>query len=112
MYTICLVEDEENLSNLIKMYLEKENYWKSLDNLMLIFVIISIFPMIFILFYLIMRFACKKCTGPRKIKHVNKVYRNTTWATMIIFSIATLVLFSIIISNGFKFSLSEISNAS
>ena len=26
MYTICLVEDEENLSNLIKMYLEKENY--------------------------------------------------------------------------------------
>ena len=39
---------------------EKETYWKSLDNLMLIFVIISIFPMIFILFYLIMRFACKK----------------------------------------------------
>ena len=26
MYTICLVEDEENLSNLIKMYLEKEKY--------------------------------------------------------------------------------------
>ena len=26
MYTICLVEDEESLSNLIKMYLEKENY--------------------------------------------------------------------------------------
>ena len=26
MYTICLVEDEESLSNLIKMYLEKEKY--------------------------------------------------------------------------------------
>ena len=26
MYTICLVEDELDLSNLIKMYLEKENY--------------------------------------------------------------------------------------
>ncbi len=26
MYTICLVEDEINLSNLIKTYLEKENY--------------------------------------------------------------------------------------
>ena len=26
MYTICLVEDEKNLSDLIKMYLEKEGY--------------------------------------------------------------------------------------
>ena len=26
MYTICLVEDEESLSNLLKMYLEKEGY--------------------------------------------------------------------------------------
>jgi len=26
MYTICLVEDEESLSNLIKLYLEKEGY--------------------------------------------------------------------------------------
>ena len=26
MYTICLVEDEKDLSNLIKMYLEKEGY--------------------------------------------------------------------------------------
>jgi len=26
MYTICLVEDEKDLSNLIKAYLEKENY--------------------------------------------------------------------------------------
>ena len=100
---------------------EKETYWKSLDNLMLIFVIISIFPMIFILFYLIMRFACKKCTGPRKIKHVNKIYRNVTWATMIIFSIATLVLFSIIISksnkvqknvkNSFNFAVEKISKS-
>lgn len=27
MYTICLAEDEKNLANLIKMYLEKENYY-------------------------------------------------------------------------------------
>ena len=26
MYKICLVEDELDLSNLIKLYLEKENY--------------------------------------------------------------------------------------
>ena len=26
MYKICLVEDEENLNNLIKSYLERENY--------------------------------------------------------------------------------------
>jgi two-component system response regulator CssR len=26
MYTVCLVEDEESLSNLIKLYLEKEGY--------------------------------------------------------------------------------------
>ena len=26
MYTICLVEDEVNLNNLIKSYLERENY--------------------------------------------------------------------------------------
>ena len=26
MYTICLVEDEKDLANLIKLYLEKENY--------------------------------------------------------------------------------------
>ena len=26
MYTICLVEDERNLSDLIKAYLEKEGY--------------------------------------------------------------------------------------
>ena len=73
---------------------EKESYWKGLDNLMLIFIIIAIFPIVFILFYLIMRFACKKCVGPNKIKYVTKGYRNLTWAVMIIFSIATLTLFS------------------
>ena len=26
MYNICLVEDEKNLNNLVKTYLEKENY--------------------------------------------------------------------------------------
>ena len=100
---------------------EKESYWKGLDNLMLIFIIIAIFPIVFILFYLIMRFACKKCVGPNKIKYVTKGYRNLTWAVMIIFSIATLTLFSIIVAkslsvqnsmnNAFNFAAEKISTS-
>ena len=68
-----------------------------------------------------MRFACKKCVGPNKIKYVTKGYRNLTWAVMIIFSIATLTLFSIIVAkslsvqnsmnNAFNFAAEKISTS-
>ena len=81
---------------------ETETYWKQLNHLLIIFVIIAIFPLIFILFYLFMRFVLKKCAGPKKIKQVTKTYRNFTWIIMIVFSILTLILFSIVLARSEK----------
>ena len=66
---------------------EKEKYWEELDYLLLVFVIIAMFPIVFIIFYLFMRFVLKKCTGPRKLKQVTKNYRNITWAIVIVSSL-------------------------
>ena len=81
---------------------EKESYWEQLNHLLIIFIIIAIFPLIFILFYFLMRFVFKKCAGPKKIKHVTKVYRNFTWIIMIVFSVLTLVLFSVVLAMSEK----------
>ena len=81
---------------------EKEEYWDGLNHLMLIFIIIAIFPTIFIIFYIIVRFICKKCTGPQKISQVNKLYRNLTWAIMIISTLVTAVLFAIVLIKSIK----------
>ena len=81
---------------------EKETYWEQLNHLLIIFVIIAIFPLIFILFYLFMRFVLKKCAGPKKIKQVTKSFRNFTWIIMIVFSILTLILFSIVLARSEK----------
>ena len=81
---------------------EKEEYWDGLNHLMLIFIIIAIFPTIFIIFYIIVRFVCKKCTGPQKISQVNKLYRNLTWAIMIISTLVTAVLFAIVLIKSIK----------
>ena len=81
---------------------EKEEYWDGLNHLMLIFIIIAIFPTIFIIFYIIVRFICKKCTGPQKISQVNKLYRNLTWAIMIISTLITAVLFAIVLIKSIK----------
>jgi len=81
---------------------EKEEYWDGLNHLMLIFIIIAIFPTIFIIFYIIVRFICKKCTGPQKISQVNKLYRNLTWAIMIISALITAVLFAIVLIKSIK----------
>ena len=56
---------------------EKDDYWDGLDSLFNVFIIIAIFPTAFIIFYLFVRFVLKKCTGPKKISQVNKMYRNT-----------------------------------
>ena len=52
---------------------EKEEYWAALTYLVVIFVIIAIFPTIFVLFYFFMRFVLRKCVGPRKVSEVNKM---------------------------------------
>ena len=81
---------------------EKEKYWKDLNSLLVIFTIIAIFPTVFIIFYFVMRFCFKKCAGPKKIKQVTKMYRNSTWIVMIVSSLATLVLFSIVLDKSTK----------
>ena len=81
---------------------EKEKYWKDLNSLLIVFTIIAIFPTVFIIFYFIMRFGFKKCAGPKKIKQVTKIYRNSTWIVMIVSSIAILVLFSIVLDKSTK----------
>ena len=81
---------------------EKEKYWKDLNSLLVVFTIIAIFPTVFIIFYFVMRFCFKKCAGPKKIKQVTKIYRNSTWIVMIVSSVATLVLFSIVLDKSTK----------
>ena len=81
---------------------EKEEYWEGLNYLLLIFIIIAIFPIIFIIFYIIVRFIFKKCTGPQKISQVNKLYRNLTWAIMIISTLVTVLLFAIVLVKSIK----------
>ena len=100
---------------------EKEKYWEELDYLLLVFVIIAMFPIVFIIFYLFMRFVVKKCTGPRKLKQVTKNYRNITWGIVIISSLGTIVLFSIVlgkshsvsdnVTNAFNFAVKTISES-
>ena len=100
---------------------EKEKYWEELDYLLLVFVIIAMFPIVFIIFYLFMRFVLKKCTGPRKLKQVTKNYRNITWAIVIVSSLGTIVLFSIVlgksrsvsdnVNNAFNFAVETISKS-
>ena len=81
---------------------EKEKYWKDLNSLLVVFTIIAIFPTVFIIFYFVMRFCFKKCAGPKKIKQVTKIYRNSTWIIMIVSSLAILVLFSIVLDKSTK----------
>ena len=100
---------------------EKEKYWEELDYLLLVFVIIAMFPIVFIVFYLFMIFVLKKCTGPRKLKQVTKNYRNITWAIVIVSSLGTIVLFSIVlgksrsvsdnVNNAFNFAVETISKS-
>ena len=81
---------------------EKESYWHDLNVLVLIFILIAIVPFVCMIIYLILRFGCNKCVGPQKLSKVNKVYRNLTWALMILSSVAVTVLFLIIIIKSIK----------
>ena len=79
---------------------ESEEYWGGINYLLVVFVIIAVFPIIFILFYMFMRFVLKKCTGPKKISEVNKIYRNITWFIMITCSVANAILFAIVLAKS------------
>jgi len=74
---------------------EKNEYWRGLNTLMIIFIVLSFFPGFFIIFYLVMRFVLKKCTGPKKISQVNKLYRNFTWVLIIFSSVLSTILISV-----------------
>ena len=100
---------------------ETEEYWDGINILLIIFIIIALFPTLFIIFYLIVRFVLKKCTGPRKLSEVNKLYRNLTWLIMIISTIVSAVLFAIVfikslsvgynISKAFDYAVESISKS-
>ena len=100
---------------------EKEEYWEKLEYLLVIFIIIAAFPAAFIIFYLFMRFVLHKCTGPKKIKQVTKMYRNMTWFIMIVASLITIILFSIVLgrsiqvknyaNTSFNFAVESIKNS-
>ena len=100
---------------------ETDDYWAGLNTLLIIFIVIAIFPTLFIIFYLIVRFVLKKCTGPKKLSEVNKLYRNLTWLIMIVSTIITAFLFAIVlirsiqvgknISNAFNFAVEKIAES-
>ena len=100
---------------------EKEEYWEKLEYLLVIFIIIAAFPAVFIIFYLFVRFVLHKCTGPKKIKQVTKMYRNMTWFIMIVASLITIILFSIVLgrsiqvknyaNTSFNFAVESIKNS-
>ena len=100
---------------------EKEEYWEKLEYLLVIFIIITAFPAAFIIFYLFVRFVLHKCTGPKKIKQVTKMYRNMTWFIMIVASLITIILFSIVLgrsiqvknyaNTSFNFAVESIKNS-
>ena len=79
---------------------ENDDYWAGIDTLLFVFIIISIFPTIFIIFYIFMRFVLKKCTGPKKTSQVNKMYRNLTWFIMLVSSIVTAILFAVVLGKS------------
>ena len=93
---------------------EKEEYWEKLEYLLA-------FPAAFIIFYLFVRFVLHKCTGPKKIKQVTKMYRNMTWFIMIVASLITIILFSIVLgrsiqvknyaNTSFNFAVESIKNS-
>lgn len=81
---------------------EREEYWNKLNFLVTIFIIIAMFPVVFIIFYIIVRFVFKKCTGPKKVSQVNKVYRNVTWFIMLVSTLVVVILFFIVLVKSVK----------
>ena len=81
---------------------EREEYWNKLNFLVTIFIIIALFPVVFIIFYIIVRFVFRKCTGPKKVSQVNKLYRNVTWFIMLVSTLVVVILFLIVLVKSIK----------
>ena len=81
---------------------EREEYWNKLNFLVTIFIIIALFPVVFIIFYIIVRFVFRKCTGPKKVSQVNKFYRNLTWFIMLVSTLVVVILFLIVLVKSIK----------
>lgn len=81
---------------------EKEEYWKNLNLIIGVFGIIAAFPFGFVVFYLIVRFVCKKCRGPEKVSQVTRVYRNVSWVIFAISAITLMVVLSIVLGYSTK----------
>jgi uncharacterized membrane protein len=56
----------------------KSTYYKQVTKIVVGFLIVSSIISLLIIFYLISRFWCKKCIGPKK-SQVKRGYRNSTW---------------------------------
>lgn len=86
---------------------ESIEYWDKLTTTVAIFLIISLFPLFFILFYYIMR-AYRNCVAKKKgkdlykISDINKKYRNITWVLFIIGAALTMTLLTIVLSKSSK----------
>ena len=95
---------------------EKENYFSSLNHITFIFFIISLFPLAFIIIYLILRFLLKKCAGPKKATDINRFYRNSTWVLSVILTLVIFILFTIILvysvktNNAVKYTFNKASD--
>lgn len=81
---------------------EKQGYWDGLNYITFMFFIIALFPIVLIFVYLILRFLCKKCSGPRKATDITRFKRNCTWATLIISTLGAFILFTIILVYSVK----------
>ena len=81
---------------------EKEDYWKNLNLIIGVFGIIAAFPFGFVVFYLIVRFVCKKCRGPEKVSQVTRVYRNISWILFGISGVTLMVILSIVLGYSNK----------
>ena len=81
---------------------EKDGYWDGLNYITFMFFVIALFPIGLIVIYLILRFLCNKCSGPRKATDITRFKRNCTWVTLIISTIAVFTLFTIILVYSVK----------
>lgn len=80
---------------------EKESYFESLNQLLLIFVYVSLFPIGLLLIYILMRFVFNKCKGPSKAKEITPIYKAITWVLLAIGVIGVLILsIFILIASG------------
>ena len=81
---------------------QDNNYFLNLNKIENIFLVVSIMPILFIIFYLFMRFYYKKCKGPQKTEQVSHLFRNFTWIIFFFASITSFLIMFIILIYSIK----------